>query len=222
MFIFTQGRKSGIPADTGEVVNEIPDTEIDASVAVASVVIQNPAAGQYTLTYYGYNDWDFSLYITALNSAGETVEKSFTGYRPDGAQTITITYNPAISEQIVVQPVVESPLEMETEAYSCATGQCTRIKWKASPSSGVSQYVVYRALANEPFYTEFTRLASGTLSYNTAEPWDSANDFPVNAYGVSAIKVDSTESFFDEEKEMIGNCFSWPMFLPAMTGTGSN
>lgn len=213
----SQGRRSGIVPVTGEVVDEIPETKIEANDAAASVMIESPAAGEYNLTYYGPNDGDFFLAVSAYNAAGEMAEKSFKGYRPDGAQTMIITYNPATSEQFVVQPVVLAPQEMETEPYACATGQCVRLKWKASQNAGVTEYIVYRALEEEPFYTELKRVPAGTTSYNTGEVWDGSSGFPVNGYAVSAIKADTKESFFAEEKGVIKKTFPWTMFLPAIT-----
>jgi pimeloyl-ACP methyl ester carboxylesterase len=213
----SQGRKSGVEPGTGDVVNEIPEAQIVANDAVASVMIENPVAGQYSLTYFGTHDRDFSLTVTAFNAAGEGVEKSFTGYRPDGPQTMTVSYNPTTAEQILVQPAVLAPSEMETEPYTCGAGQCVRLKWKASANAGVSQYIVYRSLADEPFYTERARVANGVVSYDTGEVWDGADDAPVNGYAVAAIKVDTLESFFAEEKDEIAKPFPWTMFLPAIT-----
>ena len=213
----SQGRRSGIVSGTSEVVNEIPGANIEANDAAASVMIENPAPGQYSLTYYGPTDGNFSLAVSSYNSDGKMVEKSFRGYRPDGAQTMTVTYDPANDAQIVVQPVVLAPIEMETEPYTCGTGQCVRLKWKASENAGVNQYIVYRALAEEPFYTELARVVSGVTSYDTGEAWDGSNNWPVNGYAVSAIKADNEESFFAEEKGVIEKAFPWTMFLPAIT-----
>lgn len=81
-----------------------------------------------------------------------------------------VTYDPAHADQIVVQPVLPAPSDYESDSYDCGAGKCARITWKASEDAGVTEYVIYRALANEPFYTEFARVTSGVTSYNTNEP----------------------------------------------------
>ncbi|RWX51339.1 Lecithin:cholesterol acyltransferase [Candidatus Electrothrix marina] len=215
------GRKSGTTPDTNEVVNEIPEAEITANDVAASIVIQNPEAGPYQLTYYGFSDSNFTLNVSAVNSTGESTGSTYRGFRPDVAQTAIITYNPEDSNSITIEPPVAAPLELEAEAYSCPSGQCTRLKWKASPSPDITEYVVYHSLANESFYTEFMSFDGNTLRYDTDEPWDSTNDLPVNSYAVSAIAANGLESFFAERKEQDDYRSPWISFLPAILA-GSN
>ncbi len=212
----SQGRRSGVTPDTHEIVNEIPGADIAIDEMVASVGIKNAVAGQYRLTYYGLGERELSLDISATDSTGDMQSESFEGFKPEAPQTMTVVYDAAASDHLVVQPVVAAPQELEAEPYTCGTGKCVRLKWKASTGAGVTQNVVYRALVNTPFYAEHTRLPAATLSYDTGEPWDTVNEIPINGYAVSAIKADSVESFFAEDKDS-EYVFPWPMFLPAVT-----
>jgi len=214
----SQGRKSGIVEATGELVNEIPETEIEVNDSGASIEIVNAAAEAYTVEYYGLRDSDFSLYITAVDTSGRENEDDFDGFRPDQKQTLVVSYDPAHADQTTEQPVVAAPTEYESTSYNCGAGKCAKLIWKPSAASGVTGYVIYRQLADEPFYTEMARVGAAATSYNTGEPWDSIGGYPVNGYAVSAIKADDTESFFAKEKNYVINKFPWPMFLPAVTG----
>lgn len=213
----SQGRRIGVTPDTHEVVNEIPGAEMGMDDMVTTLSIINAEAGQYLLTYYGLSEQEFSLDISAMNSAGKMEEESFDGFKPEAPQTMTVVYNPAASDFLVTQPVVAAPQELEAEPYACGAGKCARLKWKASTGAGVTQHVIYRALVNTPFYAERIRLSATTVSYDTGDAWDSANDSPVNGYAVAAIKADTKESFFAEEKDEIAQPFPWTMFLPAIT-----
>jgi len=212
----SQGRKSGIPAATGEMVNEIPETDIEANDAGMQITISNSSSGQYSLDYYGVSDGDYSLYVTAYDTSGEGYEDSFDGYRPDHPQSLVVSYDSANADHTTIQPMVKVPSDFESEPYDCATGKCARLLWKASEGAGVTGYVIYRSLSDEPFYTEMARVAASVTSYNTGEAWDNAEGYPVNGYGVSAIKADETESFFAKEKKDVMHIFPWPMFLPAI------
>ena len=90
----SQGRKSGIVEATGAVVNEIPETEIEANDQGAGITIRNPAAGEYRLNYYGSSDRDFSLYVTSYDTSDESHESEFDGFRPENSQTLVVSYDP--------------------------------------------------------------------------------------------------------------------------------
>jgi pimeloyl-ACP methyl ester carboxylesterase len=212
----TLGRKSGISPDTHALVNEIPGADIVADETGASVSFSDAPAGQYHLTYFGYSEQSFSLSVSAFNASGEAEEESFKGYKPASPQTIVIQYNPLLENQIVVQPVVAEPQEMEAVSYSCGSAKCTQLRWKPTVAIGVKEYVIYRRLLLESMYSELARVPVTATNYKTGEAWNSDESLPLNGYKVSAIKADETESFFAKDKE--GECvFPWPMFLPAIT-----
>ncbi len=211
-----QGRRSGVTPDTHEVVSEIPDAALAMDDMVTTLTLTNAAAGQYQLTYYGLSEQELSVDISASDPAGEIQTESFEGFKPAAPQTMTVVYDTAAPDFLIVRPTLAAPQEFEAEPYTCGAGKCVRLKWKASTGAGVIKNVVYRALVNTPFFAEHIRLPATTLTYDTGEPWDTVNEIPINAYAVSAIKADEVESFFAEDKE--GECaFPWTMFLPAIT-----
>jgi hypothetical protein len=213
----SQGRRSGIVFDTQEVANEIPGAAVTSSDVASSVVIENAAAGQYSLTYYGYEENAFSLNVMAVNAAGDIEEEEFEGYKPAAPQTMTIQYDPAAADQIRAQPLVAAPLDMEEKSYTCGSAPCVSLKWQAPTDFGITGYVVYRKLPDGEIYSEIARLSVTATSYNTGEAWNSVEGLPVNVYAVSAIKAGEVESFFANEKGAVYK-FPWTMFLPAITG----
>ena len=213
------GRRSGIVFATQEVVNEIPGASVTSSDVASSVVITNPAAGQYNLTYFGYEEDAFSLTLTAVNAAGAVEEEEFEGYTPAAPQTMLVQYGPTATDQITAQPLVSAPVDLEERSYACGAAACAALHWKPSPDAGVTGYVVYRKLPYGSIHTEMARAPSTATSFNTGEAWNGEEGMPVNVYAVSAITTGGVESFFaDEKEEEMTEEFPWHMFLPAILG----
>ena len=103
-------RSTGIDSITGNPVIDIPDSSCGFQGDGGSVVIQNPPAETYIVTYFGEYDRDFRLDVAWTDdSNSESIQ--MTGFRPAAPGAFEILFDPSGDPRITVIPAVTAPTD---------------------------------------------------------------------------------------------------------------
>jgi len=191
------GEGSGINPTTGDMENDIPDTDVSIGIEAGSISINNPADGTYTVYLKGIYSEDYRLNLGYMDNA-ETENYSYHGFNHAETISFAITVNSASADKVTVNHTLLPPTGLQADAVDDG-GLKTTLTWTASSDPAVTGYNIYAKYEDEPYLTQIG--SSATNSFNTGDEWAENSSILTSIYAVSAVKADSTESFLSNMVE---------------------
>ena len=191
-----QGLELGVNRATGAVVEDIPGGSIVNSASVASLSLENPADGVYTIYLKALYSEDYAASLEYVDSDGALVKGRFSGFNNADIVTFTVTIASASANKITITHVPQAPLNLLADAVG-TTELTTKLTWQATGEAGVAKYGVYCRQSDEPY---FSKLGDTTgTTFDTVHPWAKDDTVMTRIYAVTAINTDGSESFFSSQ-----------------------
>ncbi|MFZ3137149.1 MAG: alpha/beta fold hydrolase [Thermodesulfovibrionales bacterium] len=196
LLISPTGQRSGI--DNGVAVSNIPGTEQSIGVDAASIGIESPTDGTYTLSMSGLYEEDYDLIIEYAGSTGENSILSAYAFNHANTTSFTFTVNSGSTDKLIMNKTPLPPTGLQADAI-VSGGLKTRLTWTANTEIGVTGYNIYTKYIDEPYLQQIGTVTGTT--FDTNDPWASDSGIITSIYAVSAVKANGTESFLSNMVE---------------------
>jgi hypothetical protein len=184
------GRGTGINPVTGLLEQDIPGSSAVLEPAGANLVIEQPAAGRYTVTLAGPFEEDYGV---SAELQGTDVQAAVNAQGMNHLQPATFDLVLGGDPPLLAERSPRPPSAVRAEAYPGPAGPLTRIVWDPSPDPGVTGYRIYSKRTDAPRLAPAGH-AIGT-SHDTADPFAETPAIAARVYAVAAVGAGGKESF---------------------------
>ena len=192
-----QGNRAGVDPISGNPLEDIRGSRIIFGMEGGEVGIDGPAAGTYSVTFFGDAERDFHLDVGYTDNSTTEIRR-FRGFCPDTPRTFTVSVAPSATPRITVTPPAMAPTGFKADPYTSGATDYTCLSWNATGEAGVAGYNIYAVAELDPYFAKVGTVAAGTTSYDSADQWSSDSSTNVMTYAVTAVKSDGSESFFSD------------------------
>ncbi|MCD6296837.1 MAG: carboxypeptidase regulatory-like domain-containing protein, partial [Deltaproteobacteria bacterium] len=192
-----QGNRAGVDPVSGNPLEDIRGSRVIFGVEGGEVGIDGPAAGTYSVTFFGDAERDFHLDVGYTDNSTTEIRR-FRGFCPDTPRTSTVSVTLSGTPRITVTPPAMAPTGFKADPYTSGATEHTRLTWNATGEAGVAGYNIYAVAELDPYFAKIATVAAGTTSYDSTDQWSSESSIQVMTYAVTAVKSDGSESFFSD------------------------
>jgi len=179
----------GIETETGELVIENPDAGVEVSAASASISVDNPVDGTYTV-YLASNPAEELITTVSYGSETKVITHQFRWLSNGNMITFVFALDSAAPEPVSIQSAAYPPVNIAAREVD----GLTQLTWESSPRGTAVQYNVY---ARPDYETKYTFLDSTTgTTYDTGHEWNADGSGQTWYYVILGEAEDASESYF--------------------------
>jgi len=193
------GHRVGIDPDTGAVIKEIAGAYMLFDGFQGIVLLPEPTAGSYTMSYFGGPEREFEL-AACYNAEveGESALQKECGFSPDSPVTVEIIFDPSAAAPLALNPPIDSCDCLTSQPYETAGQLYTQLQW--DDITDAVSYRVYAVADTEPYFHQLADIdKAASPEYDTGELWRDSVDEPLRVYAITYLDSNGDESFFSNK-----------------------
>lgn len=188
------GMRIGVDPQSGELVQELGDVELEGLPHSTGLAIRNPTTGIYRLSLTTHSNEVFTIVVrhVSLEAEQHTV---IHGISTGSLRSLPFALDGGESPTVTFLPEVGAPTNLESKQVDGSA----HLMWDPPNDPLVSAYRIYARPDDEPKYVVLGTVEETQV--DTGHPWNLAGSAPTWHYIVNAVAADGTESFFTETVE---------------------
>lgn len=184
-----QGRRSGIEPSTGDLVDEIPRTELSAGAHGGSVAVAGAEPGLYTLQLRGPMGEDYRLRL----ACDDEDELSLHAFHRGEVSTMRFTVDETAVPCLQVQEPDPGVAGLRADLDGTTVPPTTLLSWSPSMDPEHLVYRVYARRGDEPHLVLLAETEGE--GFETGHAWATSGEVSTRVYAVSSVDASGVESF---------------------------
>jgi pimeloyl-ACP methyl ester carboxylesterase len=185
------GNKVGTETAMGQIVNNLPATELVSDSQGTNIAITAPLDGVYTVTLTSLYEEDDTVIMGYMD---DTRKESVSArlFSKTGQRSFQVTLNSGTSPIITLNQTPPPPEELQATPLGTTNPQ-THLAWKPRTAAEIVGYRIYSRLTDEPLLSLLGTSTSPV--FDISHPWAATAAIPARWYAVAAVTASGEESF---------------------------